>query len=200
MKNRSRIIKSSEVLLLILLMFVTFGSTVHAKGNEIQVYDAQLSEKVILKNTVVDIYATLANLGNKSILVHSLNAEFIAVNASVKNDRVYTHIYDKDHREIGPGDSITGSMKIKVVNPEGTYNVRIFFKATDVYSSDNPLGEAPVLNYTTCYNVTVKIYDKANITGIVAGIGFTFMGIVGVLGLVLFYGWIKDRINKKKYA
>ncbi|MHA1400617.1 MAG: hypothetical protein ACTSQE_09735 [Candidatus Heimdallarchaeaceae archaeon] len=193
------ILRTLQVFLLLMLSITSFAFSVKAE-NEIQAYDGQISETNILRNSNVNIYATLVNLGNKTILVHSLNAEFINADGLTKYNKLYTVKYDQDYRELNPGESITGTLNIKVTNAEGSYNVSIFFKATDVYSADNPLGEAPILNYTTGNIITVKVYDRANATGIVAGIGFTFLGIVGVVTLFILYGWIKERMTKKKYA
>ncbi|MHA1866662.1 MAG: hypothetical protein ACTSVB_09410 [Candidatus Heimdallarchaeaceae archaeon] len=192
------IIRKFQFIIIVGLCISSFVFSVRAE-NEIQVYDDQITDTKIYRNSIINVFATIVNLGNKTILVHSLNAEFINADGLSKYNKLYSEKYDTDHRELGAGESLTGTLRFKVVNAEGTYNVSIFFKATDVYSEDNPLGEAPILNYTTGKIFSVKVYEQTNASGIIAGISFTFLGIVGVIVLFIFYGWIKERITKKKY-
>ena len=70
------IIRKFQFIIIVGLCISSFVFSVRAE-NEIQVYDDQITDTKIYRNSIINVFATIVNLGNKTILVHSLNAEFI---------------------------------------------------------------------------------------------------------------------------
>ena len=199
---RNKFTKLSIITIVLALFASNMVLSAKAEG-EIQVFDGQISSSRILRGDTFHIHATIVNLGNLTIIVQSLNAFFKNSDNIKRFDVLYTERPDYDHRSLDPGQSLTVTLMDTIRNAEGDYNLTIYFVATDPYSSDEPPGvepiDAPALNFTITDTYSVSVYNRSSASGVVAGIGYTFLGAVGLVALYLLYNWFKERRLKKKY-
>ncbi|MHA1686622.1 MAG: hypothetical protein ACTSYD_09500 [Candidatus Heimdallarchaeaceae archaeon] len=185
--------------ILLLVLSSTLVTNVWAQSYPIQVYNGELSSTRIIRGTKVDIYATIVNLGDKDFAVISLNAEFKHIENLTRFDKTYSVAFDYDHRTLKPNESLTGTLKAEITNPEATYNVSIYFRAEDVYNTSNPIGEAAYRDFYVASNITVQVIDYAEISNVVFGVGVAFSIGVALVVLFLIYSWLKDKIKSRKY-
>ncbi|MCG3225788.1 MAG: hypothetical protein H7645_02635 [Candidatus Heimdallarchaeota archaeon] len=172
----------------------TFSQT----GELIQAFNGNMSDTSIIRGDTIYFYATLANLGDQSVTVISLNAEFVHAENSTQFNRRYTVEFDRDHRSIGPEDSFTATMEEVITNAEASYYVSIFFVAENVYDESSDFGP-PALNYTAVEDVLVSVVDLGSSSNVIIGIGITFGVIVLIVIGIIVYGWLKEKLSKRKY-
>ena len=172
----------------------TFSQT----GELIQAFNGNISDTSIIRGDTINFHATLANLGDLSLNVVSLNAEFVHTEGIRQFNRRYTVEFDRDHRSIGPGDSFTATLEEIITNAEASYNVTIFFVAENVYDQTSEFVP-PALNYTAVEDILVSIVDLGSSSKVIIGIGVTFGVIVLIVIGIIIYGWLKEKISKRKY-
>ncbi len=172
----------------------TFSQT----GELIQAFNGNMSDTSIIRGDTIYFHATLANLGDQSVTVISLNAEFVHTENSTQFNRRYTVEFDRDHRSIGPEDSFTATMEEVITNAEASYYVSIFFVAENVYDESSEFGP-PALNYTAVEDVLVSVVDLGSSSNVIIGIGVTFGVIVLIVIGIIVYGWLKEKLSKRKY-
>ncbi len=198
--NKRNITNLGKMTLLLIILFASTIQNAQAQSTEIYITDGHISETRIFRNSVVDIYATIVNLGNKSFDVISIVANFTNVAGSSKFNEEYSAPIDPTNRTLKAGQSFTATLKAKIINPESTYNVSIHFVAQDVYSEGDGTGIGPLPKiFPLAENISVYVVDLGNTSGVVLGIGLTFAGMVGVVILFIFYSWIKEKIKGKKH-
>jgi hypothetical protein len=200
-------------LFLILFLFVTaqFSNISEAKnflprtentfsqtGELIQAFNGNISDVSIVRGDTIFFYATLANLGDLEVTVISLNALFVHAEGIKRFNRRYTVEFDRDHRTIAPEDSFTATMEEIITNAEATYNVSIYFVAENSYDDTSELGP-PALNYTALDLAVVTVIDLGSSSNVIIGIGITFGVIVVVVIGIIIYGWLREKLNKRKY-
>jgi hypothetical protein len=173
-------------------------STFSQTGELIQAFNGNISDTSIIRGDTIYFHATLANLGDQSVTVISLNAEFVHSEGNRQFNREYTVEFDRDHRSIGPEDSFTATMEEVITNAEATYNVSIYFVAENVYDETSEFGP-PALNYTAVEEVIVSVIDLGGSSNVIIGIGITFGLIVLVVIGIIIYGWLKEKLVKRKY-
>ncbi len=174
------------------------SSTIEQSGY-IQGISGGISEENLVRGENVNIFATLANFGDLSLDVISLTAHFKHQDGNDKFDYNYTIYFDNNHRTLGAGETFTGTIVAEVVNIEAKYNLSIYFKAEDVYESTSEFGAA-AMDFLVVENITISVVDLgSNSSGTIIGIGITFTIIVlALIGLIL-YGWLKEKLAKRKY-
>lgn len=185
--------------ILLSVVYSTLVTNVWAQSYPIQVYNGTMSSTRIIRGTTVNIYATIVNLGDQDFNVISLNAEFKHSENLTRFDKTYTTKFDYDHRLLKPNETLTGTLRAEITNPEATYIVSIYFRAEDVYNSSNPIGQAPYRDFYVAENITVKVIDYAEISNVVFGIGVAFSIGVGLVIVFLIFSWLKDKIKSRKY-
>ncbi len=175
------------------------NSSVIEQSGYIQAFDGGISKENLVRGEKVNVFATLANFGDLSLDVISLTAYFKHMDGNERFDYNYTINFDQNHRTLESGDTFTGTIVAEVVNIEAKYNLSIIFKAEDVYDSSSDFGAASI-DFTAAENITVSVIDLGSSpTGTIIGIGITFMIIVLALVGLIFYGWLKEKLAKRKY-
>ena len=172
--------------------------TISQAGGLIQAFNGNISDTSIIRGDIVYFYATLANLGDQAITVISLNVVFAHAEGSKRFDKKYTVEFDRDHRSIGPEDSFTATMEEIITNSEASYNVSIYFIAENIYDETSEFGP-PALNYTAVEDIVVSVIDLGTSSNVIIGIGITFAAIVVLVIGVIIYGWLKEKLSKRKY-
>ncbi|MHA1952579.1 MAG: hypothetical protein ACXAAM_01370 [Candidatus Heimdallarchaeaceae archaeon] len=172
----------------------TFSQT----GELIQAFNGNMSDTSIIRGDTIYFHATLANLGEQSVTVISLNAEFVHAEGNSQFNRRYRVEFDRDHRSIGPEDSFTATMEEIITNAEASYNVTIYFVAENVYDESSEFGP-PALNYTAVEDIRVSVVDLGSSSNVIIGIGITFGAIVLIVVGIIIYGWLKEKLSKRKY-
>jgi len=165
----------------------------------IQAIDGRISKENLVRGEKANIFATLANFGDLSLEVVSLTAYFKHLDGNERFNYNYTIYFDLNHRVLGPGETFTGTIVAEVVNIEAKYNLTIMFKAEDVYNVVSELG-ASAIDFIAAENITVSVVDLgSSSSGTIIGIGITFTIIVLALIALIFYGWLKEKLAKRKY-
>ena len=168
------------------------------QSNVIQAFNGNISTTYIVRGHTISFYGTVLNYGNLNATILSFNAEFIHLEGNNRFNRHYSVRIDEDHKNLGPGESFTGTLRDEITNPESTYNVSIYFVVEDVYDAQTEFG-APAWNFTAAENIIVTVVDITSPSGIILGVGITFgVGVLIVIVIIL-YGWLKERLAKRKY-
>ncbi len=197
--NKKIWIKASVFLLLAVFMLNPHANVSRAQSDQyIGAFNGRMSTTSIIRNSRVTIQATLVNFGDLDIEVVSFNAEFVHTGGNDRFNTTYTISYDAYHRTIEPGDSITGTLREEITSPEAEYNVTIYFEATDSYHPHDQFGAIPIA-YIAAENITVSVVDFGGPSNIIIGVGLAFAGIVGIVVIVIIYGWLKEKLAKRKY-
>jgi len=168
------------------------------KSNIIQAFNGNISTTYIVRGSTISFYGTVLNYGNLNASVLSFNAEFIHLEGNNRFNRHYSVTIDDDHRNLGPGESFTGTLRDEITNPESTYNVSIYFVVEDVYDETTEFG-APAWNFTAAENIIVTVIDISSPSGIILGVGITFGVSVLIIVVIILYGWLKEKFAKRKY-
>ncbi len=175
------------------------NNSVIEQSGYIQTIGGGISKENLVRGEKVNIFATLANLGDLSLEVVSLTAHFKHLDGNERFNYNYTIDFDLNHRTLGPGETFTGTIVAEVVNIEAKYNLSIYFKAEDVYNVVSEFG-ASAIDFIAAENITVSVVDLgSNSSGTIIGIGITFTVIVLALIGLIFYGWLKEKLAKRKY-
>ena len=170
------------------------------QSEQIQAYNGRISSTYIERGEIVYIFATIGNFGDQVVPVVTLNAEFNHTEGNEALRQLYTVTIDYDHRDLEPGETFTGTLMVEITNPEARYNVTIFFKAEDVYDPNTgPIGGAPAFEFEAAKNIEVHIVDYGGASNVILGIGLTFAGIVVAIVLFILYGWLREKLEKRKY-
>jgi hypothetical protein len=170
------------------------------QSNVIQAFNGNISSTYIVRGDTISFYGTVLNYGDLNSTILSFNAEFRHL-TEPDNKRFYRHYsvsIDADHRNLGPGESFTGTLRDEITNPESTYNVSVYFVVEDVYDADTEFG-APAWNFTAAENIIVTVIDITSPSGIILGVGVTFAVIVVIVVIVILYGWLKERFTRRKH-
>jgi hypothetical protein len=201
--NKKIWIKTSVFLLLAIFMLNTQSTVSKAQSDQyIGALNGRISDTYIVRNSRVTIQATLVNFGDLEIEVISFNAEFVHMGGNDRFNQTYTVNYDFDHRTLGPGASLTGTLREEITNPEADYNLTIYFVAADTYHPVEVPGEGSVgltTDYVAAQNITVSVVDFGGPSNIIIGVGLAFAAIVGIVVIVIIYGWLKEKLAKRKY-
>ena len=168
------------------------------QSNVIQAFNGNISSTYIVRGDTISFYGTVLNYGDLNATILSFNAIFIHLEGNNRFDRHYSVNIDADHRNLGPGESFTGTLRDEVTNPESTYNVSIYFVVEDVYDAETEFG-APAWNFTAAENIIVTVIDITSPSGIIVGVGVTFAVIVVIVVVIILYGWLKERFTKRKH-
>lgn len=210
--QKSSVRRISFLAILVMLTLVTSANITKAEigyniqnssaieqSGYIQTISGGISEENLVRGQKVNIFATLANFGDLSLDVISLTAHFKHLDGNVRFNYNYTIDFDYNHRTLEPGETFTGTIVAEVVNIEAKYNLSIYFKAEDVYDSTSEFGAAAI-DFIAAENITVSVVDLgSSSSGTIIGIGITFTIIVLALIGLIFYGWLKERLAKRKY-
>lgn len=172
----------------------TFAQT----GELIQAFNGNISDTSIIRGDTIYFHATLANLGDQEVTVISLTVDFVHVENITRFNRRYVLEFDRDHRTIGPEDSFTATMEEIITNSEASYNVSVYFVAENIYDESSEFGP-PALNYIAVEDVLVSVVDLGTSSSVIIGIGITFGIIVLLIIGVILYGWLKEKLSKRKY-
>lgn len=168
--------------------------------NQIEAYNGRISSTYISRGDTVYIFATIGNFGDQVVPVVSLNANFTHRDGNSALNELYTVTIDYDHRNLEPGETFTGTLIAEITNPEARYNVTIYFKAEDVYDPNTgPVGGAPAFDFIAAEDVEVHVVDYGGASNVIVGIGLTFAGIVVAIVLFILYGWLREKLHKRKY-
>ncbi len=197
--NKKLLIKLSTFVIFFTLSLNPVTRLTQAQSEQyIAAFNGRMSETSITRNNVVSIFATIVNFGDQTITVESLKAEFVHNGGNARLNSTYTQKFDTDHNSLEPGASLTGTLRAEITNPEAEYNVTIYFWAVDVYHPHPSFG-AYGRKYIAAENITVSIVDYGGPSNVIIGVGITFA--VAVLGVIVFilYGWIKEKLAKRKY-
>ncbi|MFW9851344.1 MAG: hypothetical protein ACFFDS_00190 [Candidatus Thorarchaeota archaeon] len=168
------------------------------QSNVIQAFNGNISSTYIVRGETISFYGTVLNYGDLNATILSFNAEFIHLEGNNRFNRHYSVSIDADHRNLGPRESFTGTLRDEITNPESTYNVSVYFVVEDVYDADTEFG-APAWNFTAAENIIVTVIDITSPSGIIVGIGVTFGVIVAIVVVIILYGWLKERFTKRKH-
>ncbi|MCK4896079.1 MAG: hypothetical protein KAS47_04675 [Candidatus Heimdallarchaeota archaeon] len=210
--QKSSVRRISFLAILVMLTLVTSANITKAEidyniqtnsvieqSGYIQASDGGISEEHLVRGEKVNIFATLANFGDLPLDVVSLTAHFKHLDGNVRFDYNYTINFDYNHRTLEPGGTFTGTIVAEVVNIEAKYNLSIYFKAEDVYDSTSEFGAAAI-DFIAAENITVSVVDLgSSASGTIIGLGITFTIMVLSLFGLIFYGWLKERLAKRKY-
>ena len=131
-------------------------------------------------------------------LIPSFNVDFIHLGGNDRFNTTYSVNYDFDHRTLEPGASLTGTLREEITSPEADYNVSIYFKALDAYHPHETFGPS-ARDYIAAENITVSVVDFGGPSNIILGIGLTFAAGVGIVVIVIIYGWLKEKLTKRRY-
>ncbi len=168
------------------------------QSNVIQAFNGNISTTYIVRGDTISFYGTVLNYGDLNATILSFNAEFIHLEGNNRFNRHYSVGIDADHRNLGPRESFTGTLRDEITNPESTYNVSVYFVVEDVYDADTEFG-APAWNFTAAENIIVTVIDITSPSGIILGVGVTFVVIVVIVVIIILYGWLKERSAKRKH-
>lgn len=197
--NKKIWIKVSAFTIFLILAINPTSRVTRAQSDQyIAAFDGQISDTYIIRYQTVNIHATLVNFGDQDIEVESLKADFVHLEGNNRFNRTYIYRFDTDHNTVGPGASITGTIRSEIDNPEAGYNVTIYFLALDTYHPHPEFGAYNV-KYIAAENITVSVVDFGGASNIIMGIGIAFAAAVGGIIVFILYGWIKDKIAKRKY-
>ena len=197
--NKKQLIKISTLLISLTLVLNPFAKVTQAQSEEyIAAFNGRLSDTSIVRNNVVSIYATIVNFGDLTIQVESLKADFVHLGGNDRLNTTYTQKFDKDHYSLEPGASLTGTLRAEITNAEADYNVTIYFWAVDEYHPHPEIG-AYGKKYVAAENISVSIVDYGGPSNVIIGVGIAFaVAVAGVIVFIL-YGWIRERLKKRKY-
>ena len=168
------------------------------QSNVIQAFNGNISSTYIVRGDTISFYGTVLNYGDLNATMLSFNAVFVHQEGNSRFNRIYSVSIDADHRNLGPGESFTGTLKDEITNPESTYNVSVYFVVEDVYDADTEFG-APAWNFTAAENIIVKVIDVTSPSGVILGVGITFAVIVVTVIIIILYGWLKEKFTKRKH-
>ena len=168
------------------------------QSNVIQAFNGNISSTYIIRGDTISFYGTVLNYGDLNATILSFNANLDHLEGNNRFDRHYSVSIDADHRNLGPGESFTGTLRDEITNPESSYNVTIYFVVEDVYDADTEFG-APAWNFTAAENIIVTVIDVSSSSGVIIGIGVTFAVIVAIIIIVILYGWLKEKFSKRKH-
>ena len=197
--NKKLWIKVSTLTIFLILAFSPSSRVTRAQSDQlIAAFNGRISDTYITRYQTVYIDATLVNFGDQPIEVETLKADFVHLQGNSRYNTTYTYRFDRDHNSIEPGDSITGTIKTEITNPEAGYNVTIYFLALDAYHPHPELGAYNV-KYIAAENITVSVVDFGGASNVIMGIGIAFAVAIGGVIIFILYGWIKDKISKRKY-
>lgn len=190
--------KSISLVMFLVIVVTSVAYNVNALQDElIIVMDGSISETVITRGSVVNFYGTVTNLGNDSVEILSLNADFIHYENITQYDITYTVGLDLDHRTIGPKETYTATLQAEITNYEAIYNVSIYFIIGNPYNSTvGPVAR----DFYLINDLEVRVLAKTSSSGAVLLIGTIFAIGIGIVALYLIYGWLKERRATKKYA
>ncbi|MCE7741663.1 MAG: hypothetical protein GOP50_04335 [Candidatus Heimdallarchaeota archaeon] len=197
--NKKHLIKASTFLIFLTLALNPVTSLTQAQSGEyIAAFNGRMSDTQIVRNQVISIYATIVNFGDLTIKVQSLKVDFVHLGGNIRLNSTYTQNFDVDHYKLEPGASLTGTIRTEITNAEADYNVTIYFWAVDEYHPHPEIG-AFGKKYIAAENITVSIVDYGGPSNVIIGIGIAFaVAVVGVIVFIL-YGWIRDKLKKRKY-
>lgn len=197
--NKKQLIKVSTLLIFLTLALNPVAKTTQAQSAElIAAFNGRMSDTSIVRNNVVSIYATIVNFGDQTIAVESLKADFVHLGGNNRLNSTYTQKFDTDHYLLEPGASLTGTLRAEITNAESDYNVTIYFWAVDEYNPHPEFG-AYGKKYIAAENITVTVLDYGGPSNVIIGVGIAFaVAVAGVIVFIL-YGWIRDRLKKRKY-
>ncbi|MHA1199194.1 MAG: hypothetical protein ACTSQF_07575 [Candidatus Heimdallarchaeaceae archaeon] len=197
--NKKQLIKASTFLIFLALALNPVTRLTQAQSGEyIAAFNGRMSDTQIVRNEVISIYATIVNFGDQTIKVESLEAEFVHLGGNSRLNITYTQKFDEDHNSLEPGASLTGTIRAEIINAESDYNVTISFWAVDEYHPHPEIG-AYGRKYIAAENITVSIIDYGGPSNVIIGIGIAFAVAVGGVIVFILYGWIKDKLKKRKY-
>lgn len=168
------------------------------QSNVIQAFNGNISTTYIVRGHTISFYGTVLNYGDLNATILSFNAEFIHLEGNNRFNRHYSVSIDEDHRNLGPRESFTGTLRDEITNPESKYNVSIYFVVEDVYDETTEFG-APAWNFTAAENIVVTVVDITSPSGIILGVGITFGVGVLIIVVIILYGWLKEKFTKRKY-
>ncbi len=168
------------------------------QSNVIQAFNGNISSTYIVRGDTISFYGTVLNYGDLNATILSFNAEFVHQEENDRFNRHYSVSIDADHRNLGPGESFTGTLRDEITNPQSSYNVTIYFVVEDVYDASTEFG-APAWNFTAAENIAVTVIDITSPSGIIIGVGVSFAVIVVVIVIFILYGWLKERFTKRKH-
>ena len=194
-------ISNRKIISLVMFLAIVFTSVaynVNALQEElIIVMDGSISETVITRGSVVNFHGTAINLGNDSVEILSLNADFIHYENITQYNINYTVGLDLDHRTIGPKETYTATLQAEITNYEAKYKVSIYFVIANPYNSTvGPVAR----DFYLINDLNVTVLAKTSSSGPVLLIGTIFAIGIGIVVLYLIYGWLKERRATKKYA
>lgn len=197
--KKKQLIRASTFLMLLAFVLNPVTQVTQAQSEElIAAFNGKISDTTIIRNDVVSIYATIVNFGDQTIQVESLKADFIDKGGNSRLNSTYTQKFDSDHNSLEPGASLTGTLRAEITNVEADYNVTIYFWAIDEYHPNPDFG-AYGKKYVAAENITVSVIDYGGPSKVIIGVGIAFaVAVVGVIVFIL-YGWIRDKLKKRKY-
>ena len=165
----------------------------------IKAFNGQISSTYISRGDTISIYATVGNFGDQTVTVLSLRANFTHFDGNENLNDFYEIRFDTNHRTIGPNETFTGTLRATVDIPEANYNVTIFFSVENIYEAgDNDLGAA-ARDYYAAHDIFVSVVELGGPSNVILGVGITFgLALVAVI-VVLLYGWLKEKLAKRKY-
>ena len=197
--NKKIWVKTGFFLLLAMFMLNPHSNVSRAQSDQyIGALNGRITDTNIVRNTRVTFQATLVNFGDLEMDVISFNAEFVHLGGNDRFNTTYTITYDVHHRTLEPGASLTGTLREEITSPEASYNVTIYFKALDVYHPHDTFGPSAI-DYIAAENITVSVIDFGGPSNIIIGVGLAFAAIVGIVVIVIIYGWLKEKLAKRKY-
>jgi hypothetical protein len=204
-------LKVSLILIIALLATTPFSNVSNARdfvpvtdntfaqtGELIQAFNGNISDTSIVRGDTIYFYATLANLGDQEVTVVSLNVDFVHAEGDKRFNKRYRVEFDRDYRTIGPEDSFTATMEEVITNSEASYNVSVYFVAENIYDESSEFGP-PALNYTAVEDLLVSVVDLGTSSNVIIGIGITFGVIVLVIIGIIIFGWLREKLSKRKY-
>ena len=89
-------------------------------------------------------------------------------------------------------------MEEVITNSEASYNVSVYFVAENIYDESSEFGP-PALNYTAVEDLLVSVVDLGTSSNVIIGIGITFGVIVLVIIGIIVFGWLREKLSKRKY-
>ena len=197
--NKKQLITASTFLIFLSLALNPVTRLTQAQSGEfIAAFNGRISDSQIVRNNVISIYATIVNFGDQTIKVESLKADFVHLGGNDRLNSTYTQDFDTDHNSLEPGASLTGTLRAEITNAEADYNVTIYFWAIDEYHPHPEIG-AYGKKYIAAENITVSIIDYGGPSKVIIGVGIAFAVAVGGVIVFILYGWIRDKLKKRKY-
>ncbi|MBY8999437.1 MAG: hypothetical protein KGD64_00820 [Candidatus Heimdallarchaeota archaeon] len=210
--QKNSVKRFSFIGVLVLLTLVTASNAIKAEMSNdyqnnqvieqdgyIQAFEGGISSTNLVRGESVNIFATLGNFGDLSVTVVSLTAHFEHMDGNIRFNENYSVSFDQNYRTLESGDTFTGSIVADVQNIEAKYNLTIYFTAENSYEAASELGP-PARDFIAAENITVSVVDlSSNSSGTIIGIGIVFVVIVLALIGLIFYGWLKEKLGKRKY-